>query len=140
MNDNISDMFNRIYTGGMAGKEVVSFPSSKMIDSILEILRSEGYIESYKKINNKTFKDTEIKIKYEVDKDDLGIGESPKPVLKGFNRVSKLSQRVYVGYRDLKKNQQGKVALRILSTPKGVTTDMEALKNRVGGELVAEVW
>ena len=130
MNDIIADMLIRIKNAGTAGKDVASVPYSKLKMSIAESLLKNGYVVSVSSKGKKTNKVIEIGIAY---KDD----GSPK--IKDIKRVSKLSRRIYCGYRDIKPVRSGYGAL-ILSTPKGILTGDDAIKENVGGEALFKIW
>ncbi|MGM0629123.1 MAG: 30S ribosomal protein S8 [Patescibacteria group bacterium] len=134
MNDKVADMLNRIYTNTLVGKETVSFPANKLTESIAEVLRSEGYVSSFvlNKNNKKAGKNIEVEIKYREE-------NGKDPVMKGFSRISKPSCRVYASVEDIKSGKDP-LSTRILSTPKGVLTHNQAIKEKVGGEILFDIW
>ena len=140
MNDTISDMLNRIYTSSLVGNKTVVVPSTKMTEAISEVLKNEGYIESFFKTGKKNIKNIEIAISYEtVSDDNLGYIKKSKAVLEGFRRISKPSCRVYAGVKDFKFDRRDRT-MRVLSTPKGVVTEKQAKEDGVGGEILFEIW
>ena len=128
--DPIGDMFTRIRNGQMRLLNKIELPSSNFRLKILEVLKNEGYILNYvleKSENNK--RTLKIDLKYSD-----GI-----PVIKEIKRVSKPGRRVYSSAVSIPKIQNG-LGLAILSTPKGVMSDMDARKNNIGGEIICKVF
>jgi small subunit ribosomal protein S8 len=115
--------------GSKSGKETVSFVSSRITDGIVEALTKAGFVESFLKKGKKIAKTLEVKLAY----------DKSEPMIRGVRRVSKFSRRVYVKFGNLKpvRNGYGKV---ILTTPKGILTGDDARKNKVGGEVLFEIW
>ena len=130
LTDPIGDMFSRIRNGQMRLLNSVDMPSSIFRQSILKILKNEGYIKDYyieKSKNNKV--NLKINLKYyEGD-----------PVIKEIKRISKPGRRVYSRATSIPKVMNG-LGLAILSTPKGVMSDSEARENNVGGEIICRVF
>ena len=130
LTDPIGDMFSRIRNGQMRSLNSVDIPSSNFRQNILKILKNEGYIKDYyieKSENNK------IKLKI-----NLKYFEG-SPVIKEIKRISKPGRRVYSRANSIPKVMNG-LGLAILSTPKGVMSDVEARKNNVGGEIICRVF
>ena len=130
MTDPIADLLTRIRNASMARFERVDVPSSKMKLSIAKMLKEEGYIQNYKLIKDKRQGILRLYLKY--DKNNV-------PVIGGLERVSKPSCRVYVRHDRIPYIFNG-LGTAILSTSKGVLTDREARKQRVGGELLCKIW
>ena len=130
MTDPIADMLTRIRNSKAVGKPTVYIPYSKMKMSIANVLKKEGFIDSCDKKGKKIRKSIEIKLKYNTE------GES---YISNIKRVSRPSQRIYKGYSELFDIRQG-FGISILSTPMGVISNKEARKNKVGGEVLCEVW
>jgi small subunit ribosomal protein S8 len=128
--DPISDMFARIRNANVKLHEKVDIPSSKMKMEIAKILKEEGYIASYKITDDKKQGILRIYLKYTA---------SGKPVLEGIKRVSKSSLRIYTGYEDMPKTVGG-LGVTLVSTSKGLMTDNQARKEKVGGEIIGYVW
>ena len=128
--DPIGDMFSRIRNGQLRSLSSIIIPSSNFRKNILEILKTEGYIKDFfieKSENNKI--SLKISLKYfEGD-----------PVIKEIKRISKPGRRVYSRASSIPKVMNG-LGLAILSTPKGVMSDVEARKNNVGGEIICKVF
>ncbi|MDR1474250.1 MAG: 30S ribosomal protein S8 [Endomicrobium sp.] len=128
--DPISDMFARIRNANAKLHEKVDIPSSKMKMEIARILKEEGYIISYKNSDDKKQGVLRIYLKYSAH------GE---PVLQGMKRVSKSSLRIYKGYEDMPKTVGG-LGVTLVSTSKGLMTDSQARKEKIGGEVIGYVW
>lgn len=124
--DQIANMINMIKNAGVAEHEFVTVPYSKIKESIVECLMKEGYVSSVAKKMKKGMPILEIGIVY-VD----GM-----PKVKGAERVSKSSCRVYKGVKDIKRSY----GLTVMTTPKGILTDKEARKEMVGGEVLFKLW
>jgi len=130
LTDPIGDMFSRIRNGQMRFLNSIDMPSSNFRKNILKILKNEGYIKDYyleKATNNKDSLRINLKY-YEGD-----------PVIKEIKRISKPGRRVYSRANSIPKVMNG-LGLAILSTPKGVMSDVEARKNNVGGEIICRVF
>ena len=128
--DPVGDMFTRIRNGQLRLFPNVEMPSSNFRLKILEVLKSEGFISSYhieKKENNKVSLVVDLKY-YEGT-----------PVIKEIKRVSKPGRRVYSRATSIPRIQNG-LGLAIISTNKGVMSDIEARKNNVGGEIICRVF
>ena len=128
--DPIGDMFTRIRNGQLRLLTKVEMPSSNFRLKVLEVLKNEGFISSYyieKKDNNKVSLFVDLKY-YE------GI-----PVIKEIKRVSKPGRRVFSRADSIPRIQDG-LGLAIISTNKGVMSDIEARKNNVGGEIICRVF
>jgi small subunit ribosomal protein S8 len=128
--DPIGDMFTRIRNGQLRLLTKVEMPSSNFRLKVLEVLKNEGFISSYhieKKDNNKISLIVDLKY-YE------GIA-----VIKEIKRVSKPGRRVFSRADSIPRIQNG-LGLAIISTNKGVMSDIEARKNNVGGEIICRVF
>ena len=106
-------------------------PSSKIKLSIAQILLDEGYIKAFELVDNGSFKDIRITLKYGADKNDR--------ILTGLKRISKPGLRVYAGKDELPSVLNG-LGTAILSTNQGVITDRKARELKVGGEVLAFIW
>ena len=128
--DPIGDMFTRIRNGQMRSLNTIDVPASTFRQSILDILKNEGFINNYfiEKLNNNK----------KILKIDLKYFEG-LPVIKEITRVSKPGRRVYSRATSIPKVMNG-LGVAILSTPKGVMTDQEARKNNIGGEIICRVF
>ena len=130
-NDPIADMLTRIRNANTAKHDTVDVPASKMKIAIANILVDEGYIAQYDLVDNGTFKDIHITLKYGKDKNDK--------IIAGLKRISKPGLRVYASKENMPKVLGG-LGIAIVSTNKGVMTDKKARELNVGGEVLAFVW
>ncbi|MCI2048655.1 MAG: 30S ribosomal protein S8 [Lachnospiraceae bacterium] len=130
-NDPISDMLTRIRNANTAKHDTVDIPSSRMKLAIAQILLDEGYIKSVDTVENGSFKDIRITLKYGADKNDR--------ILTGLKRISKPGLRVYASKDQLPRVLDG-MGTAILSTNQGVITDRKARELKVGGEVLAFIW
>ena len=129
LSDPIGDMIARIKNAQLRNHKIVELPSSNFKISISEILKSEGYIVDYK-INDENKKPTlTINLKY----------HSGNPVISTIERVSKPGRRIFSSAESLPKINNG-LGIAIISTPKGVMTDLDARKQKVGGEIICKVF
>ena len=131
MTDPIADMLTRIRNANTAKHDTVDVPSSKVKLSIAKILLDEGYIKSYELVENGSFNDIHITLKYGASKNEK--------IISGLQRISKPGLRVYASKEELPKVLGG-LGVAIISTNKGVITDKEARKLGVGGEVLCFVW
>ena len=129
--DPIADMLTRIRNANAAKHDTVDVPASKMKIAIADILVDEGYLAKYELVDNGSFKDMHITLKYGADKNEK--------IITGLKRISKPGLRVYVNKDEIPRVLGG-LGIAILSTNKGVITDKEARKLQVGGEVLAFVW
>ena len=128
--DPIGDMFTRIRNGQMRSLNNIKVPASKFRLKILEVLKSEGYINNFLIENSKNNKkDLKVNLKY----------FEGSPVIKEIKRVSKPGRRVHSRASSIPKIQNG-LGLAILSTSKGIMSDTEARKKNIGGEIICRVF
>jgi small subunit ribosomal protein S8 len=132
MTDPIADLLTRIRNAIMANHKVVEIPASNLKKEIARILFEKGYIRSYKVVEvegeGKTLK---IALKYN--------SKSKKPAIKSIQRVSRPGLRKYVGLEELPRVLNG-LGIAILSTSRGLMTDKEAGKEKIGGEVICYVY
>ena len=128
--DPIADMPTRIRNANSAKHETVDIPASNMKKAIAQILLDEGYIASYKVIEDDKQGVIRVTLKYT---------ENKAQVITGLRRVSKPGLRIYSNVEDMPKVMKG-LGIAIVSTSKGIMTDREARKQNVGGEVLAFVW
>jgi len=129
LNDPISDLLTTIRNGVGADKETVDIPASKLNGRILEIFKNDGYIEDVRLMKNNTQGTFKVYLKY----------ENKKPAIMGLRRISKSGLRVYRRSDELPHVLNG-LGTAVLSTSKGVITDREARKLKVGGEILCYIW
>lgn len=128
--DQIANMINMVKNASRAEHEFVVVPYSKIKHAIADCLVAEGYLASVSKKTKKGFPILELGLSYTAD------GEAK---VKGVERVSKSSRRIYKGVKEIKPNRNG-YGLTVLTTPKGILTDKQAKKEMVGGEVLFKLW
>ena len=134
ISDPIADMLTRIRNANTAKHDTVDIPASKMKQAIADILLKEGYISAVETVSdaaNDKFDVIRITLKYGKDKNEK--------VIKGLKRISKPGLRIYADVENLPRVLGG-MGTAIISTNKGVLTDKEARKLKVGGEVIAFIW
>jgi small subunit ribosomal protein S8 len=129
MTDPITDMFNQIRNAQALSHPEVKLPFSDLKYNIAKLLEKENILGEVDKSTKKEIKAIRIKLKY----------EEGFPAISGFKRVSKPGRRIYIPFSKIKKVRSGS-GLAVISTPKGLMTDKEARKNKIGGELMFEIW
>ena len=129
MNDPLGDLLARIRNAQMRNKSKVSSPSSKLRESVLEVLKSEGYIRGYAVVERLGRSEIEIELKY----------FEGEPVIREIERISKPGRRVYTSVKNLPRINNG-LGVAIVSTPKGVMADHAARDANVGGEILCTVF
>ena len=129
LSDPIGDMLARLKNSQMRNHKKVELPSSKFKAKIAEILKSEGYIIDYEVKSEDNKSSLEISLKY----------NSGNPVISSIERVSKPGRRIFSSAESLPKVNNG-LGIAIISTPKGVMTDIDARKQKVGGEIICKVF
>ncbi|OGQ04006.1 MAG: 30S ribosomal protein S8 [Deltaproteobacteria bacterium RIFCSPLOWO2_01_44_7] len=130
LTDSLADMLTRMRNAIMMRHAEVSVPHSRLKESILKVFHKEGLIVGFETVGEKVKKAIVVQLKYGLD------GTSAITTLR---KISKPSRRVFNGYQNLKAFRQG-LGMTILSTPKGIMTDGEARKQKVGGEVLIEIW
>jgi small subunit ribosomal protein S8 len=132
MTDPIADLLTRIRNAILAGHKVVEAPASGLKKEIARILFEKGYILSYKVVEGKTAQGVlKIALKYNP--------KSKKPAIKELQRVSRPGLRHYAGAEELPRVLNG-LGIAIISTSKGLMTDKEAKKEKIGGEVLCYVY
>ncbi len=129
--DPIADLLTRIRNASQARKENCTIPASHIKEKIVKILKDSDCIESFARQEEPCQDNLIVKLKYK--------GKLQKPVINTLKRVSKPGRRVYRRYEDIKPLLEG-YGFSILSTSKGIMKDVDAKKNKVGGEVLCEVW
>jgi small subunit ribosomal protein S8 len=129
--DTISDMLTRIRNANMVKHQIVQIPSTKMSLAITEILKEEGFIEDFENYSENEKKYLLISLKY--------TGKSRKPVICKIERVSKPGLRVYSNSKKLPRVLDD-LGIAIISTSKGVMTNLKAKELGIGGEVLCYIW
>ncbi len=127
--DGVANLIVKMKNGGKAGHTTVSVPHTKLNEAILSKLEQKGYVKSFAKKGKTVVKTLEVELAY----------ENGKPKIQDAHRVSKLSRRVYEKSSNIKPVRRG-YGIALVSTPKGILTDMEARKEHVGGEVLFKLW
>ena len=130
--DTVSNMLVMIKNASLRFKEKVDVPYSKMNLAILEVLKEEGFIGSYKVIKSQGYKFPMIRVM-------LKYTENRVPLFCGFKRISKPSRRIYRGYDEFPRVKTS-FGINIVSTSKGIMSSIKAKKERLGGEVICQVW
>ncbi len=130
MNDIIADGLTRIRNAASRKMEVTTLNHSKLMEDVLKVIESKGYIESYKVVEDGNKKFINVTLKYDENGDS---------VINELKKVSKPGRRVYKGYEDIKRFKNGFGTL-VVSTNKGVLPNDEAYKLKVGGEVICSIW
>ena len=128
MSDPIADMLTRIRNAQLVEKAAVTMPSSKLKVAIAQVLKDEGYIESFRVRDDAGKSELEIALKYYAG----------RPVIERIERVSRPGLRVYTG-RDTIPQVMNGLGVAIVTTPRGVMTDRKARQTGVGGEVLCYV-
>ncbi|MBM4352233.1 MAG: 30S ribosomal protein S8 [Deltaproteobacteria bacterium] len=129
MTDPIADLLTRIRNGQQARHEAVELPASKLKVAVVKLLKEEGFIEDYMVLDDRLQGVIRIDLKY-VNK---------IPAIQTIERVSRPGRRIYLGVDDLPRVLGG-MGIAIVSTSRGLMTDREARKQRVGGEVLCRVY
>ena len=124
-----TDLITKIKNAQAVKKESLKVPYTKITDAISELLAKNKFLDSVDRKGRGPKKIMEIKLKYEE-----GQG-----AIKGIKFISKPSRRIYIGYKEIKPIRHG-YGISVISTPKGIITNKEAKKEKVGGEVLFEIW
>jgi small subunit ribosomal protein S8 len=127
--DSITDILNRIRNAQAVLHPTVNIPFSNLKYEIAKILVKNGFLEKAEKKGKKIKKIIEITLKY----------ENKTPAISGLRRISKSGQRIYQGFQRIKRVRGGH-GIVIVSTSKGLMTGKEARRQKIGGEVICEIW
>lgn len=130
LNDPISDMLTRVRNGVAAAHATVDIPHSRMKAEIARILKREGFVSDFSVEQVGTRSYLRLRLKY---------GRGDKSVIRGLSRISRPGLRQYVGSEEIPRVFGG-IGMAIISTSRGLLTDREARRSKVGGEVVCYVW
>ena len=130
MTDPVSDMLSRIRNGALARHDRVEMPHSFLKKNIAEVLKAEGFVDDVRESDGEGKKTLTLVLRYGRGKDSA---------IDGVRRVSAPGRRVYVRHDRIPRVRSG-MGISILSTSRGVMTDRQAREQKVGGELLCEVW
>ena len=129
LSDPIGDMLARIKNAQLRVHKSVNMPSSKFKIKIAEVLKNEGFIRDFKTLDVENKTEIQIYLKYNYG----------NPVINSIERVSRPGRRIFSSAESLPKINNG-LGIAIISTPKGVMTDVSARKQRIGGEIICKVF
>ena len=129
LSDPIGDMIARIKNAQLRNHKKIELPSSNFKVKIANVLKNEGYIIDYKTFSELNKSKLEISLKYHYG----------NPVISSIQRVSKPGRRIFSSAESLPKINNG-LGIAIVSTPKGVMTDIDARKQKIGGEIICKVF
>jgi small subunit ribosomal protein S8 len=127
--DLVADVFTMVRNAIMVGKDKVDVPASNMLKGIFTILKAEQYIEEFKVIEDNKQGMLRIYLKYEAG----------KPAIRNISRVSSPGMKTYVKHEDIPVVLRGK-GIAIISTSKGLMTNIQAKEQGLGGEVVGYIW
>jgi len=127
--DTIADMLSQLNNAQAAGHLTMEIPASNLKYEIAKVLAKYGFVDKVEKKGKKVRKTIEVTLKY----------HDGRPAISGLRRISKPGQRVYSDARKIKKVKSG-YGIAIISTSKGLMSDKEARKQKLGGEILCEVW
>jgi len=130
MTDPIADMLSRIRNAALARHDRTEMPASRMKTAVAQILKNEGYIADVRPGDGEGANKLTIVLKY---------GRDRQSAIDGVKRVSRPGRRVYVRHDQIPRVFSG-LGISILSTSRGIMSDREARQQKVGGELLCEVW
>jgi small subunit ribosomal protein S8 len=128
--DPLSDLLTRLRNGMRAGHDRVDVPSSRVKEAVLKVLEEEGYIASFRKVQEAGRPVLRVGLRYDNE------GE---PIVSGIERVSRPGRRVYARAEAIP-SVLGGLGVSIVSTSKGIVTDKKARQSRLGGEVLCNVW
>ena len=127
--DQLADMFVKIKNASRAGHETALVAYSQIKFDVAKILEASGFVAQVTRRGKKTRRFIELRFD----------AENAAPKIEGLERISRVSKRIYAGWRELKFYQRGRGTI-IVSTPAGVLAHNDAIKQKVGGELLGRVW
>lgn len=130
MTDPIADMLTRIRNANQMKHKTVNMPASKLKAEILGVLKQEGYIADFERVNDGVQGTLKVTLKY---------SKTEERIIRGLKKISKPGLRVYAKTDDIPKVLNG-LGIAIISTSKGLMTDRVARSQKVGGEVIAYIW
>jgi small subunit ribosomal protein S8 len=130
INDLLADALTRIRNASLRKLDVAQLMHSKLVEAVLVVFKNKGYIESFNVIEDGNKKFIKVVLKYDKDENS---------VITEVKKISKPSRRVYRGSDDIKKFKNGYGTI-VVSTSKGVLSNDDAHREKVGGELLASIW
>jgi small subunit ribosomal protein S8 len=135
MTDPVADLLTRIRNGNARGVARVRIPYSRLKKEIVRVLKEQGFIADYaSELDSSASESSKATLRVE-----LKYGPDGEKVIRHIQRVSRPGRRVYKGFRDVPEVLNG-LGVVVISTPKGVLSNLEAKRQRLGGEILCEVW
>ncbi len=128
--DPITDLLNRLRNAMRSGHDRVDIPASRVKENLVKVLAEEGFIDSYRRVEEKPRPVLRVLLKY---------GPDGEPVVNGLERVSRPGRRVYAAAKDIPEVLGG-LGVSILSTSRGILTGRQAREAKLGGEILCNVW
>ena len=128
--DPISDLLNRLRNAMTAGHERVDVPASRIKEDVLRVLADEGYIGSWRRVEEEGRPILRVGLKYDPE---------GGPIVAGLERVSRPGRRVYAPAKEIPEVLGG-LGISIVSTSRGIVTGRKARESRLGGEILCNVW
>ncbi|HLN81241.1 MAG TPA: 30S ribosomal protein S8 [Thermoanaerobaculia bacterium] len=128
--DPLSDLLNRLRNGMRAGHDRVDVPASRIKEDVLRVLADEGYVSSWRRVEEKGRPVLRVGLKYDHE---------GSPIVAGLKRVSRPGRRVYTPAKEIP-DVLGGLGISIISTSKGIVTGRKARESRLGGEILCNVW
>ena len=128
--DPITDLLNRLRNAMRAGHDRADIPASRVKEDLLKVLAEEGYVASYRRVEEKGRPLLRVGLKYDPD------GE---PIVNGLERVSRPGRRVYAPAKEIPEVLGG-LGISIVSTSRGILTGRQAREAKLGGEILCNVW
>lgn len=128
--DPLSDLLNRLRNGMRAGHDRVDVPASRIKEDVLRVLADEGYVASWRRVEEKGRPVLRVGLKYDHE---------GSPIVAGLKRVSRPGRRVYTPAKEIPEVLGG-LGISIISTSKGIVTGRKARESRLGGEILCNVW
>ena len=130
VNDPISDLLNRLRNALRAGHDRVDLPASRLKEDLLKVLSEEGYVGAYRRVEENGRPVLRVALKYDAEGD---------PIVGGLERVSRPGRRVYAGAKEIPEVLGG-LGISIVSTSKGIRTGRQAREEKLGGEILCNIW
>ena len=130
VSDPVADMLTKIRNASRASFDRVDIIPSKLKLEIIKVMKNEGYVKNFKKIQQDGKNYIRLFLKYD---------ETEKPIIRGIEKISTPGKRIYSGYKEMPRVRNGYGTI-VVSTSSGVTTGKKAAEKRIGGELICSIW
>jgi len=130
VSDPVADMLTKIRNASRAGFDRVDIIPSKLKLEIIKVMKNEGYVKNFKKIQQDGKNYIRLFLKYD---------EAEKPIIHGIEKISTPGKRIYSGYKEMPRVRNGYGTV-VVSTSSGVTTGKKAAEKKIGGEIICSIW